>query len=209
MQRGYLILTAFLGQLLGKSLVSLTTFMWGTNLESQGNVSAAPHFSFSYRRRQILISYQAGRGTKQRDRFTTELNPEEKSSVLHLKEVKLSDSALYLCAVSDTLLYVYSRHRSSMGPSAFPLKHCFTCSLHNLPARSSFPDRLVYVAVQRWLTLAGRHGLHGLFLPSRAAGIGQSLLGNRTPLGDCSHLCLRERTINHSKQSEQEINEDL
>ncbi|EOA93223.1 T-cell receptor alpha chain V region 2B4, partial [Anas platyrhynchos] len=49
-----------------------------------------------------LISYQAGAGTKQRDRFTTELNTEEKSSVLRLKEVKLSDSALYLCAVSDT-----------------------------------------------------------------------------------------------------------
>uniref|UniRef100_A0A8B9ZIA8 Ig-like domain-containing protein n=1 Tax=Anas platyrhynchos TaxID=8839 RepID=A0A8B9ZIA8_ANAPL len=52
-----------------------------------------------------LISYQAGAGTKQRDRFTTELNTEEKSSVLRLKEVKLSDSALYLCAVSDTLLH--------------------------------------------------------------------------------------------------------
>uniref|UniRef100_A0A493TKF6 Ig-like domain-containing protein n=1 Tax=Anas platyrhynchos platyrhynchos TaxID=8840 RepID=A0A493TKF6_ANAPP len=51
-----------------------------------------------------LISYQAGAGTKQSDRFTTELNTERKSSVLRLKEVKLSDSTLYFCAVSDTLV---------------------------------------------------------------------------------------------------------
>uniref|UniRef100_A0A8B9TBS4 Ig-like domain-containing protein n=1 Tax=Anas platyrhynchos TaxID=8839 RepID=A0A8B9TBS4_ANAPL len=126
-----------------------------------------------------LISYQAGAGTKQSDRFTTELNTERKSSVLRLKEVKLSDSTLYFCAVSDTLVQegalavqqlwmwrglqqlwmwrgcVCARQSSGMGHSTLPWLCCFPCSLRDLPAQSSFPNSLMSLAVQRGLTLTG------------------------------------------------------
>uniref|UniRef100_A0A8B9TAT2 Ig-like domain-containing protein n=2 Tax=Anas platyrhynchos TaxID=8839 RepID=A0A8B9TAT2_ANAPL len=182
MHRGYLILTAFLGQLLETmGQVSITQEEGQVSVEQGNTFQTNCTYETSYFQGLLwykqkkgqapqLITHQAVAGTKQKDRFTTELNTKGKSSVLHLKEVELSDSALYLCAVRDTLVHraalaeqqlwmwrgcVCARQSSGMGHSTLPWLCCFPCSLQDLPAQSSFPNSLMSLAVQRGLTLTG------------------------------------------------------
>ncbi|XP_059725091.1 uncharacterized protein LOC132339065 [Haemorhous mexicanus] len=116
MHLAYLILTVFLGQLLGSTGQDTVTQEDGAVTVKQGqpfHTTCKYHSSYftallwyQLRKGQApqLISYQAGTGPRPSGRITTYLNTTSKSSVLRLEEVELSDTALYLCAVQDTLV---------------------------------------------------------------------------------------------------------
>ncbi|XP_062364446.1 uncharacterized protein LOC134053439 [Cinclus cinclus] len=116
MHLAHLILSVFLAQLLGtKGQIAVTqedgqvmvkhghTFHTTCKYQSSG-FNALLWYQLRKGQAPQLLSYQAGTGPRHIGRISTHLNTTGKYSVLKVEEVEGSDSALYLCAVRDTLV---------------------------------------------------------------------------------------------------------
>uniref|UniRef100_A0A8C3UIZ3 Immunoglobulin domain-containing protein n=1 Tax=Catharus ustulatus TaxID=91951 RepID=A0A8C3UIZ3_CATUS len=113
-----------------------TTEGTGVNISCSHPSKRRGDYIHFYRQAPQLVSSQSGTGPRHSGRITTHLNTTGKYSVLKVEEVQVSDSALYLCAVQDTLvqgacsavLRLGKGHRSALSTHHNLQPMCAQCS---------------------------------------------------------------------------------